>query len=780
MPTRQPIRRPCATVPRTTLLCSALVGLWLCASPAQAAPPYRGRTVDSVLRELAAGSNFQLVYTSALVPASALVASEPAAGPAIEVVAQVIAPLGLQLQRVDGRTYAIVAEHSQAAAAPAAAITAPPQNAAESIATIVVTASRYTLAADVPGARTFLSQAEVEALPRLAEDSLKVVHRLPGAASNGLAGLAHMRGGDANETQVLLDGLPLYEPFHLRLLQGPSSLLDARMIDGLDVYAGGFTAEYGDRMSAIIDARSLRPEGDAHYELGLSLMHANALASQRFADGRGQWLVSIRRSNLDEIADILDSTLGEATYRDGFARIDYEWSPATRGSLHLLLADDEAEINNSAETERATVNYSNAYVWGTLAHDWSPQLTTTALLSFTDIAAERAAVVLEPGNRIGAADDQRDYDVLGVKLDASYTAGRWMQRAGVDVRRLDATYDYVGAVDFADDYPFPNLPAQDFARSLSVQPAGEHIALYYSVRGHLTGSLTAEAGLRWDEQTYGPDADDQLAPRVNLAWRINDRTRLLASWGRYQQFQGIEELPVEDGVEEFSRAEHADHAILGLEHELAAAWSLRVEAYRKDYASLRTRYENLYDPLSLAPELRWDRVAISPTDAVAEGGELLLTRKPVREWSGWLGYAWSRVDDRIDGTDVRRSWDQTHTVNFGVLWSSGPWQATLATQYHTGWPVTPATLDTSGDVLLGPRNAARYKDFGSVDARVSYEWTLSRGSLTLHGEVTNLLDRRNPCCTDFDYQVVDGGATLERELRDWLPLVPSVGVLWRF
>ena len=90
---------------------------------------------------------------------------------------------------------------------------------------------------------------------RFAEDVLKAVHRLPGAASNGLAGLAHMRGGDTNETLVILDGLPLYEPFHLRMLQSPSSVLDERIVDGLDVFAGGFTAEYGDRMSAIIDAR---------------------------------------------------------------------------------------------------------------------------------------------------------------------------------------------------------------------------------------------------------------------------------------------------------------------------------------------------------------------------------------------------------------------------------------------------------------------------------------------------------------------------------------------
>jgi hypothetical protein len=778
MPTRQHHPCPCASFPRYAPPCAALI-LWLCATLAQAAAPYLGRPVDTVLRELAAAGSFQLVYTSALVPESLQVAREPSAGPALEVVAQVIAPFGLQLQRVDARTYAIV--RGDEAERTAAAVPAPTmQDTAEPIATIVVTASRYTLATDVPGARTFLSQAEVEALPRLAEDSLKVVHRLPGAASNGLAGLAHMRGGDARETQVLLDGLPLYEPFHLRLLQSPSSLLDARIVEGLDVYAGGFTAEFGDRMSSIIDARSLRPEGDAHYELGLSLMHANALASQRFADGRGQWLVSARRSNLDEVADLVDSHLGEVSYTDGFARVDYEWSPSTRGSLHTLLASDRADINNTAETERADVRYSNTYAWGTLEHDWSPQLTTTALLSYTDVSAEREATVFEPGARVGAADDRRDYHVLGAKLDASYITGRWLQRAGFDVRSLDARYEYTGAVDFADDYPFPNLPAEDFARTAALEPAGEHVALYYTARGRLTDSLTAEFGLRWDEQTYGADADDQLGPRVNVAWRLNERTRLLASWGRYQQFQGIEELPVEDGVVEFSRAERADHTILGLEYTLDGAWSLRAEAYRKDYDRLRTRYENLYDPLSLAPELRWDRVTVSPAGALAEGAEFLLTRRPVDDWSGWLGYAWSRVEDRIDGEDVRRGWDQTHTVNAGVLWSSGPWQATLAAQYHTGWPVTPVALEDSGDVVLGPRNAARYRDYASVDARVSHEWTLRRGTLTLHGEVTNLLDRRNPCCTDFDYQVVDGNATLERDLRHWLPLVPSVGVLWRF
>lgn len=745
--------------------------------PLHAAPPYAGRSLDAVLHELAAAGGVQLVYTSELVPPQVSVAREPTPGPPLEAIAQVLVPAGLALRHVSGQTYAIVRLDGTRVAA---ANSAMPPAVPELLEAIEVTASRYALASDLPEVHTLLTRGDVEALPRLAEDALKAVHRLPGAASNGLAGLAHIRGGEANETLVLFDGLPLYEPFHLRLLQSPASVLDERIIQGLDAYVGGFTAEYGDRMSGIIDARSLRPYTDAYYELGLSLMHVNALASHTFAEGRGQWLASFRRSNLDEIADALHSDLGELSYVDGFARVDYAWSPATRGSLHLLLARDTAEVNNSADTEYSDAEYSNNYVWGTLEHDWSDSLASSVVVSYTDVSAEREATVEEPGLRSGRADDRRDYDVLGLKLDLRYTTGRSMQRAGLEVRSLSAVYDYVGHVAYTPDYPFPG--ARDFDRRLSPSPSGEHVAAYYTVRTQLADALTAEFGLRWDEQTYGPDADDQLGPRVNLAWRVDDRTRLLASWGRYQQFQGIEELQVEDGVSGFQRAQRADHAIAGLEHDFGGALSLRVEAYRKDYERLRPRYENLYDPLSLAPELRWDRVAIAPGSARAEGVELLLSRRQSGPWNAWGSYAWSRSIDSVEGSgDVRRAWDQAHTYNAGVGWTQGPWQATLAAQYHTGWPVTPIGLDAEANVTVGARNAERYADFGSVDARLSYEWTLPRGTLTAHAEVTNAFDRRNPCCTDLEYTVdANGTPTLERELRHWLPLVPSVGVLWKF
>jgi outer membrane cobalamin receptor len=743
-------------------------------------PPYVGRTVDDVLHELGT-LGLRLVYSSETVPPSLRVSSEPVGAAPVEILDEVLAQHGLRANRVGENTFAIVRPED---GAPAAGPADAPASAGARLEEIVIAASRYSLAADVADIHTFLTQEEIEGLPRLADDSLKAVHRLPGAASNGLSGLANMRGGEDNETLVVLDGLPLYEPFHLRLVLSPTSVLDPRVLTSLDVHAGGFTAQYGDRMSAIIDARSLRPDADAYYELGLSLFHVSALASQRFAAGKGQWLAAVRRSNLDEVADLVDSEIGEPTYSDGFARIDYAFADDPRASLHVLVASDRAEVQNTAATESADADYRNSYVWATLEHAFSPSLEGTVIASYTDVASERTGTVDDPGNTRGAVDDERHYDVLGLKLDGTYRSSRWLHRFGLEVRSLSADYEYTSAVRFEPGYPFPQSPGSETVRASAPDPSGTHVAGYVTSRLLVTDRLAAEVGLRWDEQTYGVDADDQWGPRINLAYELGATTRLRASWGRYQQFQGINELQVEDGIDVFLPAQVADHTILGLEQDLPADFSLRVEAYRKNYRELKARYESLLDPLSLVPELRWDRVRIAPDSARSEGVEWLLTRRSRAPWNGWLSYAWSRALDREDGAETRRNWDQTHAVGAGVTWSSHPWQATLAAAYHTGWPTTPLTVvdDTAPDasVVPGRRNSLRYEDYASVDLRVSRDFPLPRGDLTVFAELTNAFNRRNPCCTDYSYEYQEDRLVLEREYRHWLPLVPSVGVLWRF
>jgi len=764
--------------PRLALAATSLLVL-SCLAPAEAAAPYAGRSLDDVLRELS-GRGLQLIYNVELVPPQLRVGKEPRPGPDVAILDQVLAEHGLQAQVVGDGIFAIVRK-SVAVPPPAVKPGAPP-----SLEAIVVTASRYSLATDVPDAHQFLTQTEVAAMPRFADDALKAVHRLPGAASNGMSGLAHMRGGEENETEVVFDGLPLIQPFHLRLIQSPTSVLDERVVDSMDVYTGGFTAEYGDRMSSVVDIRSVHPEADQHYELGISNFHFNGLAAQRFDDGQGQWLAALRASNLDLTADLINFDLGEPHYLDGYGRLDYDFNEDTHASLHVLAARDRIDITNRAGTESASAHYRNSYAWATLEHRFSPQLSGRAQLSFTDVESEREGVVDDPSNRLGAFDDRRDNDVLGIKLDGSWSGERWLHRFGVEMRSLRATYDYTGHVNFFSGYPFPDSTPSSVQRDLAPRPTGDYYAAYATTRVRVTDDLTAELGLRWEDATYVPDAGHELGPRVNLLYRLSPDTRLRASWGRYLQFQGIEELQVEDGVATFHTAQHADHAVLGAEHDFAHGFGLRVEAYRKEYGGLGTRYESLFDPLSLAPELRWDRVAIQPRSSHVEGVEALLSRRGEGPWSGWFSYAWSRAQDHVGDRDVLRSWDQTNTLQGGVTWADAGWTVTLAGSYHTGWPLTPVSVvqgTTGPTVVLGPRNTIRYDDFASLDVRASREFRFGRSTLDVFLEVTNLLDRRNPCCVDYEFEEQDDGDSsveVSRQFRRWLPLVPSFGVLWKF
>jgi hypothetical protein len=71
--------------------------------------------------------------------------------------------------------------------------------------------------------------------------------------------------------------------------------------------------------------------------------------------------------------------------------------------------------------------------------------------------------------------------------------------------------------------------------------------------------------------------------------------------------------------------------------------------------------------------------------------------------------------------------------------------------------------------------------FGSLDARVSRRFDLARGDLTVFLEVTNLSNRENPCCTEYSAGLDESGnPVLLASDSTWLPIVPSLGVVWRF
>ena len=100
--------------------------------------------------------------------------------------------------------------------------------------------------------------------------------------------------------------------------------------------------------------------------------------------------------------------------------------------------------------------------------------------------------------------------------------------------------------------------------------------------------------------------------------------------------------------------------------------------------------------------------------------------------------------------------------------------------------LTCALEETQRPVLVlppaGRRNIGRHDTFASLDLRIARKWKLTKGSFTAFLEVSNLTNRRNPCCLDWDLEEDEatGEDVFERGIDYWMPLLPAIGVLWEF
>jgi outer membrane receptor protein involved in Fe transport len=760
-------------------LASWLLVCTLLAAPASA-QELRGRRISDVLDELRS-TGLTFIYNTQILPNDLRVETEPRAREGVELAREILAARGLSLSPVAPGVFAVVTGQQ-----PQPAPGTPTQPAPGPVEEVVVQTSRYRLATDEIAQRTFLTQEQVKNMPRLADETLRAVQRLPGTTTNGFSSIGSVRGGEPNETAIVLDGLRLYEPFHLKNFLSPVSLLDSRIIDSIEFYSGGFPVDYGDRMSAIIDATTVRPLEPLYFELGLNLFHASGLAAAQFAGGRGHALLSGRRSNVGDLADLSENDFGKPQYSDGFGRVDYDFTDSTRGSFEALVSSDFIDARQDSGQQNAHAKYRNIYAWATLDHDWQSGASSRLIASYTDLENRRQGTVDDPGVRTARVRDERLFHIIGLRLENSLESGTLQHRFGAEVRRLWGDYDYSSEVHAEPGFPFPGSPGFDSSRATAPSPEGYESSGYWDVHTRLGERWDVQGGVRIDTQTYdGSDDGEQWSPRVSVLYTLSPRTHLRASLGRFVQFQGINELQVEDGVDTFYGAQHAHHAIVGFDHSFDGGLDVRVEAFRKEYRHINPRFENIFDPLVLLPEAEFDRVRIAPQSGLATGVELMLQLRPRGSWSGWLSYSWSQVDDRVDGEDVPRSWDQRHAVNLGIVWAKGPWSATLTDSFHTGWPTTVLQVadSPSGEpqIVLARRNRSRLGAYDSLDFRLTRTFALPRGALDVFVELNNALDRENACCVHYDVEEgADGSLIYTRDLDTWLPLIPSLGVLWRY
>jgi outer membrane receptor protein involved in Fe transport len=649
---------------------------------------------------------------------------------------------------------------------------------AETIDNIVVTASRYDMLGS--GASKYLiDNAQLNDMPSFAGDSLRVVHRLPGAATIGVSSKPNVRGGADDELLVVFDGVELVEPFHLRDFQSMFSSIHPRTIQHIQYFTGGFPAQYGNKLSGVLDIATQDVFAAPGGELGLSAYWSSALYFTEW--DANQALISVRRGNLDLALDLVNPRIGEPRFHDIYARYARELDSG-RIKASVFSFNDDIRLTGDEETAESRIE--NLYFW----LDWEMQPSQSrysrTLVSWGKVDRRRLGETFEEDRSEGSLRDDQRLRIANIKHLHEVKLGTQLRLdIGFSVKWLDMLYDTSVDVELGDVATFLGRPAHidhRFIRDLN----GNSISAFITGKYELSPRLTLQAGLRYDRQDYG-FLDAQLSPRLSMLYQWSPRLRLQASYGQFHQPQEIHELRTTDLESTYQKVQRSDHWILAADYLLAEDHSLEVEVFFKDIRQLRPRYENLFDPYRFTPELEPDRVTISAESAFSSGFELSYSGSHGNaDWN--VNYSYSQARDKEHGRWIDRRWDQPHSVNAFINWHPGNWNIGVAAGWHTGWTMTRVPLMRSLDepfVVADHRSNARLKNYLTVDAKVNHRFQLANSTLDVFLEVTNLVNRANKGGVDYEISLDEeqGSYLLEEvDLEPVFPLTPNVGILWRF
>jgi hypothetical protein len=665
--------------------------------------------------------------------------------------------------------------------------------ATPSLAEIVVTPGYFGILQSSLATPQALSREQIETVPQIGEDIYRAVARLPGVSADDFSAKFSVRGGSGDELYVSLDGLELIEPFHLKDFGGAFSIIDIQALGSASLTTGGFSAEYGDRLTGVFTMQSADPRTDrTRTSLGVSLMNARATMQGGFADGKGGWLVSARPGYLDlalKLTSIRDSL--KPRYYDVFAKAQYDLANGGRIGIHALHAGDDFSYLSSNEPGISS-NYGSSYLWLTWDDKFGSRLRMQSVASAGDIRWRRFG---EQSDTSGVqrvyVNDDRSLGTYGLRQDWSLdAASRLLVKWGFDAKHESASYDYLRTMDVR------NNDGTDAGRydttSVIVDPRSNKLALYLSPRVQLLPSLTMELGVRYDRASH--DSSSIVSPRLNLSWEATPGTTLRAAWGKYTQSQALFSLQAQDGVSTFSPAERAEQRILGVEQALPDGIVGRVEAYQRRLTAANGFYENTSGDVRLFPEINWDRVYLARDSGLDRGIELQASRGDGRRIDWSASYALAKSVDYVNGREVPRNFDQRHSVHFdwSLHPSSNAWRLAVGGIWHSGWPYTPTNMiiDTLVNTptqfsihvarQAGEINSERLRAYQRLDMRWTRYFDTARGRVSVFGEVYNLLDTANPRGVEKDLIVAGRRLTvLTQDITMW-PRLPIVGFTWEF
>jgi hypothetical protein len=761
--------------------------------------PFRGLPLTSALARLQQ-AGLRIMFSSDLVRPGMVVADEPRARELRAVLDELLAPHGLQAVAGSARTLLIVKRPAKAMQKPFAGASSRKDGASAAMAppayeeAIVVRPTGPESARARPEAMAFIERRRLLVAVGADRDPMGAAARLSGIGVAQGAGRVHVRGGAQRDTRVVLDGLELYDPYHLKDRGSPVSSIDADTLAGMTLLSGTLPAEYGGALGGVVAMDTIEPPEGTHGSIGLSTNELR-LSAMGSLGRRVKWLASGRRGHPARLLDALDADPGyRPAYSDAFGKLEYRPGAHTRLALHVHGADEEVEglshddvFETTREVGEFRAWHGSRYGWVSLTRSLGPRVVASATVSLGRIVLDR----LGANPRAMDVRDSRAVSVMGLRHDWAWQSPRHLVRWGVDLRGVHATYRFASTSRSNDGSALARAGTHLARSEITREPEGRDVAVHLSDMFRVTPRILIDVGVRAERQTYGRQRSIELGPRLNAVANITGKTVVRVGWARVSQSPRIDELQIEDGVRDFHPPERAEQRSVTVAREIAGGGEARVSLYQTRVTDVNPRFENLFEPAGFLPAASDDRVEVAAERARAEGLEVAAGNRVGARLEWRAAYALARTEDRIGGVWVPRSWDQRHAIDAAIVWHpTHRWDVTLAARGHSGWPATPLSRVADPDTgvwtaAAGARNSRRLPSSRGVDLRVARRVTLGglarQSAAQVSVTVANVFNGRSATSGRTARTGPTSEATASRRyaLQD-LPRLITLGVSWSF
>ncbi|KQS41571.1 TonB-dependent receptor [Pedobacter sp. Leaf194] len=627
------------------------------------------------------------------------------------------------------------------------------------------------------------------------KDILKTIQLLPGVKSGGEGNTGfYVRGGAADQNLIILDEAVVYNSSHLL---GFFSTFNADAIKDVSLYKGGMPAQYGGRLSSVLDVKMDDGNNkEFKFQGGIGLIASRIKAEGPIVKDKGSFMVSFRRTYIDLFLRASpDSSVNGSTlnFYDINAKANYKIDDRNTIYLSGYFGKDNIGVKDLFEN-----NWGNVTTTLRLNHIFSDKLFSNTSLIYNNY--NYTVRLLNDVTNFKATSLVRDFNL---KQDFQYFSNKHILRFG-----LNATHHRISPIDITTSQESQvNSLTQEkrYGLESAVYVADEWAAteklnfLYglrvaafsllgpgnfstYDAAGNINSTEAVESGKFYKNYL-------NLEPRFSVSYLFNDENSVKASYNRNTQnihilTNATSSSPTDQYVLSSNniKPEIADQVALGYFKNIQENnYELSAEVYYK-WLQNQIDYKNAAQLLAnsnVESELIYG-------SGRAYGLELFFKKK-FGKLNGWLGYTLSKTERKFaqlnNGNYFPARQDRTHDVSLvGIYNMNRRWTFSSSFIYSTGNAVTfPAGKYSIGGqtaYYYTERNAGRMPYNMRLDVSATLE-PRKRGKYesSWNFGIYNVLARKNPYSIEFKTDPTNATKTIA-EQTSLFGLIPSV--TWNF